>query len=243
MWRVRRPNLKMVTFTTVGENDPLVKVDLRQGESVWSEADAMVMMDKTLDLTGRMQGGLLQAAMRRLTNGESFFQQEITASRGDGICLLAPKLPGAVKILDVGSVQYRVSDQAYLAASSEVSLTARAQKIGAAIFGSTGGFFVGETSGTGQVAVSGFGMIVALDITAGREIVVDNGHVVAWDTRMHYQIASGTSQNQGLLGSIVNSVTSGEMVVLKFRGPGKVIVCSRNRTNFHQWIASIRSSH
>ena len=150
MWRVRRPNLKMVTFTTVGENDPLVKVDLRQGESVWSEADAMVMMDKTLDLTGRMQGGLLQAAMRRLTNGESFFQQEITASRGDGICLLAPKLPGAVKILDVGSVQYRVSDQAYLAASSEVSLTARAQKIGAAIFGSTGGFFVGETSGTGS---------------------------------------------------------------------------------------------
>lgn len=242
MCRVWRPNLKMATFTTVGEDDPLVRVSLQKGDSVWSESDAMVMMDHTLDLKGRMQGGLLQAAMRSLTNGESFFQQEIIATRGDGMCLLAPKLPGAVKILEVGAIQYRVSDQAYLAASSDVSLTARAQNIGTAMFGGTGGFFVGETSGVGHVAVSGFGMIIALDITAGREIVIDNGHVVAWDTRMQYQVAHATSQNQGLIGSLINSVTSGEMLVLKFRGPGKVIICSRNRINFHQWVASIRSN-
>lgn len=127
-----------------------------------------------------------------------------------------------------------------MAASSGVSLTARSQNIGVAIFGKTGGFFVGETSGTGQVAVSGFGMIVVLDITAGREVTLDTGHLVAWDSRMNYEIAASTAQNQGLLGSLVNSVTSGELVVLKFRGPGKVIICSRNRSNFCQWIASIR---
>ncbi len=231
----------MSTFTVLGEDDPMVKVDLRQGESVWCESDAMVMIDSTIDLKGRMQGGLLQAAMRTLANGESFFQQEITASRGDGICLLAPKLPGAVKILDVGAIQYRVSDQAYMAASAGVSLTAKLQNIGTAFFGGTGGLFVGETSGAGQVAVSGFGMIVALDLTAGREVTIDTGHLVAWDTRMHYEIAAGTAQNQGLLGTLVNSVTSGEMMVLKVRGPGKVIIYSRNRSNFHQWIASIRS--
>ena len=230
----------MSTFTVLGEDDPLVKVELRKGEAIWCESDAMVMMDHTLDLKGRLQGGLLQAAMRSLANGESFFQQEITASRGDGICLLAPKLPGAVKILDVGAMQYRVSDQAYMAASSGVSLTARLQNISTAIFGGTGGLFIGETSGTGQVAVSGFGMIVALDLTAGREVTIDTGHLVAWDTRMHYEIAASTAQNQGLLGTLVNRVTSGEMVVLKIRGPGKVIICSRNRINFSQWIASIR---
>jgi uncharacterized protein (TIGR00266 family) len=230
----------MATFTVLGESDPLIKVDLCQGESVWCESDAMVMMDNTLDLKGRMKGGLLQAAIRTVANGESFFQQEITASRGNGMCLLAPKLPGAVKILDVGTVQYRVSDEAYMAASSGVSLTAQSQKFGVAIFGNTGGFFVGETSGTGQVAVSGFGMIVALDITKGREVTIDTGHLVAWDNRMNYEIASGTAQNQGLFGSLVNSVTSGEMFVLKFHGPGKVIVCSRNRNDFRQWIASVR---
>ena len=72
----------MPTFTVLGEDDPLVRVELRQGESVWCESDAMVMIDNTLDLKGCMQGGLLQAAMRTLANGESFFQQEITASRG-----------------------------------------------------------------------------------------------------------------------------------------------------------------
>jgi uncharacterized protein (AIM24 family) len=50
----------------------------------------MVMMDNTLDLKGRMKGGLLQAAIRTVANGESFFQQEITAPRGNGMCLLAP---------------------------------------------------------------------------------------------------------------------------------------------------------
>lgn len=220
----------------------MVQVNLTQGEAIWCESDGMVMMDSNLDLEGKMQGGLLQAAVRSLANGESFFQQQIRATRGDGMCLLAPKLPGAVKVVDVGAVQYRVSDEAYMAASEHVTLTARMQGMGNALFGNTGGFFVGETSGNGQMAVSGFGMIVAMDVSAGKEITVDNGHVVAWDSRMQYEIAAGTSRNQGLLGTLVNSVTSGEMVVLKFRGPGKLLLCSRNRNTFRQWVASTRAS-
>lgn len=230
----------MPIFSILGEDDPMLKVDLQRNESIWCESDAMVMMDSTLDLEGRIQGGLFQATMRNFANGESFFQQQITARRGDGICLLAPKLPGAVKILDVGASQYRVSDQSYMAASSDVTLTARMQKIGNAIFGSTGGLFVGETTGSGQIAVSGFGMIVSLEISAGREVTIDNGHVVAWDTRMQYELALSTNQSRGILNSLVNSITSGEMLVLKFKGPGKVITCSRNRINFARWIASQR---
>ena len=42
------------------------------------------------------------AIMRRFANGESFFQQQIEAVRGDGDCLLSPALPGAMEIIDVG---------------------------------------------------------------------------------------------------------------------------------------------
>lgn len=83
----------MPVFTITGDVDPFLHVSLRRGESISCESDAMVMMEDTLDLTGRMQGGFLQAMMRRLANGESFFQQHIQAVRGDGDCLLSPSLP------------------------------------------------------------------------------------------------------------------------------------------------------
>ena len=207
-------------------------------ERFHAERDAMVMMEANLDLTGRMQGGVMQSLFRRLTNGESFFQQCIKAERGPGDCLLSPTLPGAVQILDVGTRQYCLADGAYVAATSTVQVTARMQSIGNALFAGSGGFFIGETSGTGQLVVSGFGSVFTLDVVPGKEIVIDNGHVVAWDRTLQYRISASTNQSSGMLGNLVNSMTSGEGMVLRFSGQGKVVVCSRNRGSFVTWLAS-----
>lgn len=228
----------MPTFTILGEDDPFLHVSLKQGESIFCESDAMVMMEANLDLASSMQGGILQAAMRRLANGESFFQQRIEAKRGDGDCLLSPTMPGAMEILDIGARQFNLSDGAYVAASAEVQVTARMQSIGNALFAQTGGFLIGVSSGVGQLAVSGFGSIFTIEVNPGKDIVVDNGHVVAWDSSLRYELSLATSQSRGLLGNLVNSVTSGEGVVLKFSGQGKVILCSRNRSGFLQWLAA-----
>ena len=41
------------------------------------------------------------------------------------------------------------------------------------------------------------------------------------------------------MGRLVNSVTSGEGVVLRFSGKGrKVVICSRNKDNFIAWMRS-----
>ncbi|CAM5549484.1 TIGR00266 family protein [Extensimonas sp. H3M7-6] len=227
----------MPTFTVTGDVDPFLHVSLRKGETIFCESDAMVMMEAPLDLTGSMQGGLVRAAMRRLANGESFFQQRIEAKRGDGDCLLAPNMPGGMQVLDVGARQYRMSDGAYVAATERIEVNARMQSLGNALFGGTGGFFIGETQGDGQVVVGGFGSLFTLDVAPGKDIVIDNGHVVAWDSTLRYEIAASTSQSQGLLRNLTNSVTSGEGVVLRFSGQGQVIVCSRNRQSFLAWLA------
>ena len=86
----------MPEFTVTGDVDPFLHVSLRQGEKIYCESDAMVMMESTLDLKGKMTGGVMGSIMRRMANGESFFQQHITAVRGAGDCLLSPTLPGAV---------------------------------------------------------------------------------------------------------------------------------------------------
>ncbi|QBE62970.1 TIGR00266 family protein [Pseudoduganella lutea] len=230
----------MPVFSITGEEDPFLHVTLRHGEKIYCEANAMVMMESNLELKGKMNGGLGAALMRTFANGESFFQQHIEAVKGDGDCLLAPTLPGAMQVLDVGARQYMISDGAFVAASSSVNLNVRTQNVGTALFGQTGGFFITETSGSGQLVVSGFGSVATLDVEAGKDIVIDNSHVVCWDSQLRYEMSVSTSRSSGFLGNLVNSVTSGEGMVLRFSGTGKVVVCSRSRAAFLSWLSSTK---
>lgn len=225
----------MAQFTVTGDVDPFLHISLRNGEKIYCESNAMVMMESNLELKGKMTGGLGSALMRRFANGESFFQQHIEATFGSGDCLLSPVLPGAIEILDVGPSRYFLSDGAFVAAESGVTLQVRTQNLGSALFGQTGGFFICEAGGTGKLAISGFGSTFVLDVEPGKDIVIDNAHVVAWDARLHYEISVAT-QGGGFLGQVLNSVTSGEGMVLKFSGKGKVVICSRNRENFVSWL-------
>ncbi|SHN21104.1 TIGR00266 family protein [Duganella sacchari] len=226
----------MPVFTITGDVDPFLHVSMRQGEKIYCESDAMVMMESALDLKGKITGGIGAAIMRRFANGESFFQQHIEAVRGGGDCLLAPTLPGAMQVLDVGNQQYMLSDGAFVAATSGVELKVRTQSLGNALFAQSGGFFITETSGVGQVAVSGFGGISQLEVEPGRDIIIDNSHVVAWDSALRYEISVTTGGNSGFLSNLVNSQTSGEGMVLRFSGKGKALICSRNSTSFQAWL-------
>lgn len=232
----------MPVFTTTGDIDPFLHVALTKGEKIFCESDAMVMMETALDLHGKMTGGLGSAIMRRFANGESFFQQHIEAVRGNGDCLLSPVLPGAIRVIDCGKCQYLLNDGAFVAAESTVELKVRTQSLGNALFAKSGGFFLMETSGTGQVVVSGFGSMFQLNVESGKDVIIDNSHVVCWDSNLHYEISvttgGGASEGGigGMLGNLVNSVTSGEGVVLRFSGTGKVFICSRNRDNFVEWM-------
>lgn len=226
----------MPVFTVTGDVDPFLHVSMRRGETIYCESDAMVMMESTLDLKGKMKGGLGSALMRTFANGESFFQQHIEATRGDGDCLLSPTLPGAMQAIDCGPNQYIISDGAFVAATSGVDLKVRTQSVGNALFAQSGGFFVTETTGSGQVVVSGFGSMSVLDVEPGKDAIIDNAHVVCWDSTLRYEISVTTGGNSGFLGNLINSQTSGEGMVLRFSGKGKVYVCSRNRNAFKAWM-------
>ncbi len=225
----------MPNFNVTGDVDPFLHVALKRGEKIFCESDAMVMMESNLELKGRMTGGVVGSLMRRMANGESFFQQHIEALHGDGDCLLSPALPGAIELVDVGPQRYTLNDGAFVAATAGVELKTRTQNIGNALFAQSGGLFVMEATGSGKLAVSGFGSMFQLDVAPGKDIIIDNAHVVCWDSTLHYEISVTTGSGGGIggmLGSMINSQTSGEGIVLRFRGSGKVFICSRNRDAF-----------
>ena len=228
----------MPQFSLLGSPDPFLHVSMRRGDKIYCESNAMVMMEEALELKGKLQGGVVQSFLRRFANDESLFQQHIEAVHGDGDCLLSSTLDGDMQILDVGQAQYTLSDGAFVAATDTVNINVKMQGLGGALFGQTGGFLVMHTSGQGQVVVSGFGTLFALEVAPGKDVIIDNGHVVCWDSRLIYNLSVSTSRSSGMLGNLVNSFTSGEGMVLRFSGQGKVVVCSRNRANFLQWLTA-----
>lgn len=80
----------------------LARVDLPRGRHLKAQSDAMVAMAPTIDVEGRMDGGLL-GGLGRLMSGESFFLQTLTAARGPGSGVLRPGRAWEVAVLDLPS--------------------------------------------------------------------------------------------------------------------------------------------
>lgn len=231
----------MVKFEISGNVDPLLKAHLDAGDVLYCESGAMVAMDERLSLIGKARGGVFSAIGRKLLNDESFFQQKIEAGMEHGSVLLSPTLAGDVRILDVNDeTQYTIADGCYLANTEGVSVATGTQGIGKALFANTGkglkGFFTLKATGYGKLAVSGFGTMTELHVTPEQPILIDNGHLVAWDSTLQYEVALSTA-HKGVWGTMVESVVAGTMIVLRFSGSGRVFVSSRNRRDFVDWLA------
>ncbi len=204
-----------------GEAFPVVKVELAQGEQLQAESDAMVAMSGTIDIGGSMGGGsVLGGLARRFLTNESFFMQRATATRGPGWIVLGHAQPGGITdvVLD-GSYALRVQKNGFLASVGNVQVDTAVQNL-AQGFLSREGFFVLKVHGTGTVFLSSFGAIHAIDIAPGEEVIVDNGHLVAWPDYMQYRIEKASN-------GWISSITSGECLVCRFRGPGMILVQTR----------------
>lgn len=211
---------------------PIVKINLKRGEKIKAESDAMIAMSGSVDVEGKMEGGILSGLARAVLSGESMFFQELTAKRGDGEILLGHQLPGGILDLELdGSYGLMVQKNGFLAGTDGINVDTRAQNIMRGLF-SGEGFFILHINGRGVVFISSYGVIHPINLEDGEEYVVDNGHLVAWPDYMEYTIEKASS-------GWISSMTSGEGLVCRFRGPGVVLIQTRNPDSFAQWIRSM----
>jgi uncharacterized protein (TIGR00266 family) len=210
---------------------PLVKCDLQRGEKIKAESDAMVAMSDTLEVNGAMNGGIIGGLARRMFTGESFFFQTIDAVRGDGSVLLGHPAPGGIIDVELdGSYSLRVQKTGFLAATDSIQVDTTMQNLAQGLF-SREGFFVVKISGRGTVFLSSYGAIHAINLADNEEYIVDNGHLVAWPDYMNYKIEKASN-------GWISSFMSGECLVCRFRGPGVVLIQTRNPASFRQWLGT-----
>jgi uncharacterized protein (TIGR00266 family) len=206
----------------------MLKVRLEMGETIKAESGAMVAMSDTIDVEGKMEGGFFKALGRKLA-GESFFFQTLAARRGAGDVFLAHGIPGELFAIPLnGETNYVLQKDGFFAATEEVEISTKTQNLTKGLF-SGEGFFVLKASGAGLLFVSSYGAIHPIDLAEGQEFIIDNAHLVAWPEGVDYKIQKAAS-------GWISSLTSGEGLVCRFRGPGRVLIQTRNPSAFGSWV-------
>ena len=81
------------------------------------------------------------------------------------------------------------------------------------LFGGEGGFGL-QASGEGLVLLSVYGAIDIVDLQPGEQVVIDTGHVVAYDLNMQFRT------RRAVEGKSIQSMKSGEGLVSTSSGPG-----------------------
>ncbi len=198
-------------------------VALDAGESFWSEGGAMSRMSSHVELGTRLVGGLLKSAVRRVVGGESLFISEYTAE-SMGFVALSPSCPGTILHREMRGDSFYLTAGSFLACSPGLQL---GTKFGGlrAFFSGEGGFLI-EVSGQGDLFFNGYGGVVEQEIDG--ELVVDTGHVVAWEPTLDYSI--------GGMGGVKQTLFSGEGLVMRFNGKGKIYLQTRHLSSLAGWL-------
>ncbi len=204
----------------------LLELQLDPSESVLAESDAMVSMSPNIQMETGAKGGLF-GALKRAVGGESMFQNTFTAQSGTGIVTFAPTMVGDIAAREMHGESLFVQSGSFLASSPSIDLDTKWG--GARTFFSSEGLFVLKATGTGMLFLSSYGAIHAVTLAPGEQLVMDTGHMVAFDATMGYHVRT--------IGGLKQTLFSGEGLVVDLTGPGTIYMQTRNFGAFVKYLA------
>jgi uncharacterized protein (TIGR00266 family) len=211
-------------FTVAGAPDyGMFNVTIPRGRTLKVENAAMAYMDSTLTMKTRMGGGF-----KRMLSGEKLFINEFTAAERDGEIGIAPGTPGDVGHLYLEDETVYLQNSSYLASSPDVQVGIDFQGFK--------GFFSGEKifmiscSGTGDLWFNTFGGMIEIDVKDN--YVVDTGHIVGFTGGLSYDVRP--------VGGLKSLFFSGEGLVCRFSGEGKIWIQTRMPPAFITWADGFR---
>lgn len=195
------------------------------GEQLIVEASAMVGHDSAVQMETSMVGGLGGSLKRALAGGESLFQNTFTASGAGQRLQIAPPTEGDImhlKLTPQTGALY-IQSSCYLASTPGVKLDTGWG--GAKGFFSGTGIFLLKASGNGDLWIASYGAIHTLDLgTPG----TSTAHGYTVDTGFIMAFSEGTDYSISRVGGLKSLLVSGEGLVARFQGQGRVFMTTRN---------------
>jgi uncharacterized protein (TIGR00266 family) len=236
-----------MSYKINGDDMQFVEIELSAGETVVSEAGALMYMDSAVQMQTKLGDGsdpdqgllkkLWSAASRVLTD-ESLFLTHFT-NRGTGparVAFAAP-YPGKIVPCDLSARGAMLTQKgAFLCAPLGTRLSvAFTKRFGAGLFGNEG-FILQRIEGAGMALVHAGGAIAMRTLRPGETVRIDTGCIVAFEEQVDYDIE--------FAGGIMNSLFGGEGLFLAtLTGPGRVMLQSLPFSRLADRMIAAAGSH
>jgi uncharacterized protein (TIGR00266 family) len=206
----------------------MLVVKLEPGEYVTAEAGAMTYMEPNIDVkTRKREKSLLGTLGLALLGRQSFFVNDYRAEKGPGEVAFVSAPVGDIEKLDVKPNQgYIIQSASYIASTQKVDLDMKWQGFTKGLFGQ--GLFMIKVSGEGKLFINTFGAIDKHTLDAGKSLIVDNFHLVAFSDSCDYDVRK--------FGGLKSTILGGEGLVTEIRGPGDVYIQTKNLREFVEWL-------
>lgn len=202
-----------------------IHIDLEPGESITAESDAMASMASEIEISTKMNGGIFRAILKRFLGDESFFINDFkNPTNSPKRLTLTQGTPGDIRMIELNNSSFCLQPGAYIASTPGLTLGIR--YAGIASFIAREGLFKLEVSGTGKLFYGAYGGIIEKEVRG--EYIVDSGHLVAYDPQLTLSLK--------LAGGLISSFMSGEGIVTRVRGNGKIILQTRSLEGLANWI-------
>lgn len=216
-------------YEIIGQPDfSSLVVKMEPGDKILAESGAMVSMTPNIDIETRARGGIFSSLKRAVFAGESFFQNTFTCRDTPGELILTGSAEGDLMRRKLNNEDLILSRGAYVC--GDPSLLIDSKWGGFKSFFSGEGLFFLKVSGTGDLFFASFGCIEEIDVDG--EYVVDTGHIVGFELTLNYSIEK--------VGGLKSLFLSGEGLVCRFKGRGKLYIQTRNHNSFAWWANSWR---
>jgi uncharacterized protein (TIGR00266 family) len=190
-------------------------IQLRKGESIYTESGGMAWMQGDISMETDTKGGVLGGLGRALA-GESLFMTTYTCQGPNGLIVFTPEVPGKVLDIQLASGQSLICQKdAFMCAEDSVKLEMHfRKKLGAGLFGGEG-FILQKITGPGTAFIEIPGDVREYHLQDNAVMKVDPGHIAMFEPSVTYDI----TRVKGLK----NILFSGEGLFLaSLKGPGKV---------------------
>ena len=199
---------------------------LDAGESIVTEAGAMVFTDSDITLETKARGGFMKSLGRSVLGNESFFMNTWHSEAGGRIGL-APSLPGDMMVLDiVPDAPIKVQSGGYIASTEGIEIETKWS--GSKTFFAKEGAIMLRISGEGQLVVASFGALDEWTLDPGEKFTIDTGHLVTMSEDIGFQVRK--------VGNWKSTMLSGEGLVVDLTGPGVFTTQSRSQDSFLKWL-------
>ncbi len=199
--------------------------ELQSNDRFTVQAGAMSSMSANMQMDTYIPGGFLSGLLRRLLARESFFMNDYYVESNQGEITVAPEMPGRIMQYELGEKGViLLQPSAFLAKIGDIKIGTKFMGF-KALFSSEGAFFLNIT-GSGTLFFNAYGDIEEVDIDG--EYIVDTGHVVGFEPSLNFQVTT--------VGGFKSTLFSGEGLVLKFKGKGKLYLQSRTLGSLVKWI-------